>query len=141
MLIRAVLAAAVAAASFAPTASAADIKADFWKVQAVASMVPSQPAATADGQVTLTVSCATADPTSTYFPAYIFKCSVGPLVASTYCGFECFGMPFESAVGRAPYSAGYELCVGAGTFGASPTNSFHKCVPLDPVTGTARITR
>jgi hypothetical protein len=127
------------AAAFAPSAQAAELKADFFTVQAVATMAPSQLVATSDGQVTLAVECAAADPTSKYAPAYIYKCSVGPLSASTYCGFECFGMPFESAVGRAPFSAAYELCVGAGSFGTGTTN-FHRCVPLDPATGTAVIT-
>src|SRR3712207_896941 len=116
MLRRALLLGAMLVAVGAPSAQAADLKADLFTVEAVGSMVPSQLAAAPDGQVTLAVECATADPTSTYFPAYIYKCSVGPLSANTYCGFECFGVPFESAVGRAPQGQ-YELCVGAASFG------------------------
>ena len=139
MLKRALLSGAMLGAALAPSAQAADVKADFFTVQAVASMAPSQMVATPDGQVTLSVQCAAADPTSKYYPAYIYKCSVGPVSANTYCGFECFGVPFESAVGRAPYAPDYELCVGAGSFGTGTTD-FHKCVPLDPATGTAVIT-
>lgn len=139
MLRRVLLVGMTVAAAMAPGAQAADLKADFFTVEAVGSMVPSQLVATPDGNVTLAVECAVADPTSTYYPAYIYKCSVGPLSANTYCGFECFGVPFESAVARAPYSAGYELCVGAASFGTGTTN-FHRCVPLDPATGTAVIT-
>ena len=116
MFRRALLLGAVLAAAVAPSAQAADSKLDPFTVEAVATMVPSQLVATHDGQVTLAVECAVADPTSLYAPAYIYKC----------------------AVGRAPYSAGYELCVGAGSFGTGTTD-FYRCVPLDPVTGTARI--
>jgi hypothetical protein len=136
MIRRAVLLGAVLAGAFAPGAQAAKI--DTLSVKAVGSMVPSQAAATPDGEVTLSVSCSASDPTSTYYPAYVYNCSVGPLRVNTYCGFECFGMPFEAGTRQAPFSTGYELCVGAGSFGITSTD-FFQCKPLDPVTGTAVI--
>lgn len=139
MLIRAVLAAAAIAAALAPAASAADLKADFFDVHAVATGTPPSAVATSGGQVRLSVACATADPQANSVAAYLYKCSVGPVAASTYCGWECFGPPFAAATGTAP-QARYELCVGAAAIGQLSKN-FHKCVPLDPTTNTAVITR
>jgi hypothetical protein len=132
MLRRAVLVGAVLAAVCAPGAQAAES----FKVQGIA--VGSTPAvATPTGEMLLSVSCATEDTPGNTF--YLYKCSVGPVRASTACGFECFGPPVATATGLAP-AGQYELCVGAASFGATSKN-FHKCVPLDATTNTAVITR
>ena len=122
------LTAALLLAAMAPSASAADF---FW-VNAAATSTPA-----AGGQVLLTVGCQTSDPSAQIF--YLYKCEVGPVRADTYCGFECFGPPVAGATGLAP-AGSYELCVGAASIGTLSKN-FHKCVPLDPLTGTAVIRR
>jgi hypothetical protein len=104
---------------------------DYFKVEASAVGV------SAGGQMALSVQCATADASASLF--YLYKCSVGPVRASTACGFECFGPPFAAAAGLAP-AGSYELCVGAASIGATSKN-FHQCVPLDPTTNTAVIRR
>ena len=131
---RRALIAALLAAAFAPAAHAAE--ADTFKVQAVATVAPSMLVATPDGQVTVAMDCSTVDANATVF--YIYKCSVGPLAASTYCGFECFS-PHAYRVGSLPQGH-YEFCVGASSFGAT-SKDFHKCVPIDAAAGTAVITR
>lgn len=127
MIRRTLLVGAVLAAVCAPAAQAAES----FKVQAVAGGVA------AGGQMLLSVSCAAEDTPGHTF--YLYKCSAGPVSASTACGFECFGPPVASATGLAPQGQ-YELCVGAASFGATSKN-FHKCVPLDATTHTAVITR
>lgn len=131
MLRRAALVGAVLAAAMAPNAVAAD----FFDVSAVGSAAPAAGGPVASQDMLLSVACRTTDAPSYTF--YLYKCSVGPLSATVYCGFECFGLPVAAATGIAPRGQ-YELCVGAASFGPTSKN-FHKCVPLDPITGTAVI--
>ena len=132
MFRRAVLVGAMMAAAFAPSVQAAET----FKVTAVGAG-STDAVGTPAGQMLLTVSCAAADTPSHTF--YIYKCSVGPVAASTSCGFECFGPPFASASGLAPEGR-YELCVGAASFGQTSKN-FHQCTPLDATANTAVIRR
>ena len=131
---RALLAAMAVAAAVAPAAQAA--KLDSFKVEAVATVAPSMLFASPDGRVTVTMQCAAVDANASVF--YVYKCSVGPLAASTHCGFECF-TPFAYRVGSLPQGQ-YEFCVGASSFGAT-SKDFHQCAPIDPATGTAVIRR
>ena len=129
---RAAILAALLVAAMAPAAQAAD----GFKVEAVATVAPSMLIATPDGRVAVAMECATFDANSSDF--YIYKCSVGPLSAGTACGFECFS-PYAYRVGSLPQGH-YDFCVGAVSYGATSKN-FYRCVPIDPATGTAVITR
>lgn len=123
---RALILAALVAGALAPAADARPS----LVVQASASGI------VVGDQMRLTVECSAADVKNIHFG--LSQCSVGPVAADTYCGFECPGEAFAYATGTAPAGA-YELCVRAYSWGTYAQH-FARCVPLDPTTHTAVIT-
>jgi hypothetical protein len=86
-------------------------------------------------QTRLTVECAAVDVKNANFG--LTQCSVGPVYADVSGCFECPGKAVAYATGIAVLGPLYQLCVAASSWGAAGHQFLSKCVPLDPLTGTA----
>ena len=130
MIRRAVVLGTVLAALGAPSAHA-----DLMTVNATATATPA-----AGGQVALTVSCQGAAPLPYAFQLgyALWRCRVGPVNGTpVHCGVECIGPVAAAGAGLAP-AGDHELCVAVSD---RLGRTFAGCVPLDPQTGTAVITK